>query len=597
MSKVKETRIGVLGHVDSGKCFLKGTLIKLYNGSIKPIEELHIHDRVMGDDNKERIVIETTRGFGKMYCVKQTHGIDYVVNSYHILSLYLNTIDLSEEKIKSMKSIIATYDFSINYSNYIDIAIEDYLELIKRHKHLKARLEGYNVNGTKTTIEVTNHSLDEDFYYGISLHPSSKNLRFQLKDGTIVHNSTLTGIFTKRNKQGNLILDDGRGKLRSMIMKHPHEIASGRTSDVAQHFTREKNDNEEKVNVFIDLAGHEKYFRVTLNGITKSSIHWCCLTIAANMGVLRMTKEHLSIALLFNLPIFIVLTKMDLSPDNITKQTLQEIQRVFKQYSKSRPRKLCVLHSHEDYLDFLKNKWSNQEEHREWVPIFPISQVTGKNVDTLLEFTKCLYPMKRIDLPKGLKDEKDTTQFVIDCNYQIQGIGFVVSGVVLQGSIKKNDILALGPFYNNFIMVTVKSIHNNFRESIPELTEGLSGCLNIKPVVQKHPLKRSMLRRGIKLLSNPRLNWRFKAVVKIVHHHTTIKVGYTPYLHCGNISQSCVLEEIVSDSKDVLRIGDESVVIFKFCFKPEFVVVGEKLVFREGKTKGVGKIIELLEKT
>lgn len=596
MTTIKETRIGVLGHVDSGKCFLKGTPIKMMDGTCKNIENINIHDRVKGDDNKERIVTEKTNGYGKMYLVEQEDKMNYVVNSYHILSLYFDTSTLKKEEKTYFKGIIKNYNFSIIYTNYLDITITDYLNATK-FNNLNQYLLGYNIDGTKHKIKVSEYENKEDYYYGISLDPFSRNLRFQLEDGTIVHNSTLTGIFTKRNKQGNLILDDGRGKLRSLIMKHPHEKESGRTSDIAQHVTRDIQEKEEKVNVFIDLAGHEKYFRVTLNGITKSSIHWCCLVIAANMGVLRMTREHLSIALLFNIPIFIVITKLDLSPDNITKQTFQEIQKLFRQYAKSRPRKLVMIQNQEQYQKFMNTQWKNKEEHRELVPIFPISQVTGQNIESMLNFIKEIYPMKRIDQPLSLEEDKETTQFIIDCNYHIQGIGFVVSGVVTKGTIKKNDILALGPFYNNFIMVCVKSIHNNFREFIPELEEGLSGCLNIKPVVHKHPLKRSMLRRGIKLLSHPRLNWRFKAVVKIVHHHTTIKVGYSPYLHCGNISQSCVLEEIITKDKDVLRIGDEAIVIFKFCFKPEFIIVGEKLVFREGKTKGVGKIIELLDKT
>lgn len=590
---VEETRIGVLGHVDSGKCFQKGTKIKMYNGSICRIEDIKIHDAVLGDNNKPRIVIETTQGIGTLYKVKQQNGIDYVVNNHHILSLYFDTSTLNETEIKLYKKYIGNFKFSIHYTNYIDISIEDYLKM--NSQNIRKHLLGYNINGERTPIEVTKHC-DEDYYYGISLHPSSYNLRFQLEDGTIVHNSTLTGIFTKRDKKGNLILDNGRGKLRSLIMKHPHERDSGRTSDVAHHYTRDILEKKEKVNVYIDLAGHEKYFRVTLNGVTKCSIHWCCLVIAANMGILRMTREHLSIALLFNLPIFIVVTKTDISPENITKQTFGEIEKIFKQYSKSRPRKLCFIHSKEDYHNFITNDWTTTS-HRELVPIFPVSQVTGTNIENVLQFTNYLYPMERVDKPLATNEEQNSTQFIIDSNYQIPGIGFVVSGIVTKGTIKKNDILALGPFYNNFIMVSVRSIHNNFRESIQELKEGLSGCLNIKPVVNKHPLKRNMLRRGIKLLSNPRLNWRFKAIIKILHHHTTIRVGYKPFLHCGNISQSCLLEKIITEDKQILRNGDEAMVVFKFCYKPEFIMVGEKLVFREGKTKGVGKIIELLDKT
>ena len=87
---IEETRIGILGHVDSGKCFNKGTMIKMSNNETKPIESLEIYDTVMGDDGNPRIVIEKTTGIGKLYQVKQTNGMEYIVNGYHILSLYVS---------------------------------------------------------------------------------------------------------------------------------------------------------------------------------------------------------------------------------------------------------------------------------------------------------------------------------------------------------------------------------------------------------------------------------------------------------------------------------------------------------------------------
>ena len=41
----------------------------------------------MGPDNWPRRVKGTTRGQDKMFKINQTSGIDYVVNSAHILSL------------------------------------------------------------------------------------------------------------------------------------------------------------------------------------------------------------------------------------------------------------------------------------------------------------------------------------------------------------------------------------------------------------------------------------------------------------------------------------------------------------------------------
>ena len=58
--------------------------------------------------------------------------------------------------------------------------------------------------------------------------------------------SSTIGVITKD------ILDDGKGYARSLVMKHPHEKESGRTSDVSQLYVQ----NEGNVIDFIDLAGH-----------------------------------------------------------------------------------------------------------------------------------------------------------------------------------------------------------------------------------------------------------------------------------------------------------------------------------------------------
>ena len=66
--------------------------------------------------------------------------------------------------------------------------------------------------------------------------------------------SSFVGVMTKN------VLDNGRGYARSFIMKHKHELDSGRTSVLVQHYIR----NENKIIEFTDLAGHEKYLKTTI---------------------------------------------------------------------------------------------------------------------------------------------------------------------------------------------------------------------------------------------------------------------------------------------------------------------------------------------
>jgi len=47
------------------------------------------------------------------------------------------------------------------------------------------------------------------------------------------------------------------------------------------------------------------------------------IMIGSNMGITRMTKEHLGITLALKMPFFIVLTKIDICPENIYKENMK----------------------------------------------------------------------------------------------------------------------------------------------------------------------------------------------------------------------------------------------------------------------------------
>ena len=95
-------------------------------------------------------------------------------------------------------------------------------------------------------------------------------------------------------------LDDGKGGARSMILKHPHEKDTGRTSSVTQHYIKTKD----KIIGFIDLAGHEKYLKTTVSGLNGFFIDYAMVTIGLDRGLVGMAKEHLALALALKIPIF-----------------------------------------------------------------------------------------------------------------------------------------------------------------------------------------------------------------------------------------------------------------------------------------------------
>jgi GTPase len=54
------------------------------------------------------------------------------------------------------------------------------------------------------------------------------------------------------------------------------------------------------------------------------------IIVGANMGVSRMTKEHLGISLALKVPIFIVITKIDIAPPNVYEDTRNTLVKILK---------------------------------------------------------------------------------------------------------------------------------------------------------------------------------------------------------------------------------------------------------------------------
>lgn len=73
--------------------------------------------------------------------------------------------------------------------------------------------------------------------------------------------------------------------------------------------------------------------------------------------------------------------------------------------------------------------------------------------------------------------------------------------------------------------------------------------------------------------------------VLILSHATTIKTKYQAMLHVGPVSQTCAIIDV---DRPFIRTGDRATVAFRFVQRPEYLVPGDRLLFREGRTKGLG---------
>lgn len=65
---------------------------------------------------------------------------------------------------------------------------------------------------------------------------------------------------------------------------------------------------------FVDLAGHERYLKTTLYGLTSGAPSCVILMVGANAGLIGMSKEHLAIALALSVPVVVCITKVKSNP-------------------------------------------------------------------------------------------------------------------------------------------------------------------------------------------------------------------------------------------------------------------------------------------
>ncbi len=222
---------------------------------------------------------------------------------------------------------------------------------------------------------------------------------------------------------------------------------------------------------FLDLCGHEKYLKTTMFGLVGLMPDYSMIIVGANMGVSRMTKEHLGISLALKVPIFIVITKIDVAPDNVFEETKTTLVKILK--SPGCQRLPVIVKPDDDVCAFASQMGSDK-----LCPIFAISNVTGEGVPQLKQFMGALG--SRIASSGLFKKPSDPVEFLIDGIYQITGVGLVVAGTMKSGTVVPNQTLLLGPDKTGgFKPVLVKTIHHK-RLPVEVAISGQAVCFAIK---------------------------------------------------------------------------------------------------------------------
>uniref|UniRef100_A0A672SDX9 GTP-binding protein 2-like n=1 Tax=Sinocyclocheilus grahami TaxID=75366 RepID=A0A672SDX9_SINGR len=400
--------------------------------------------------------------------------------------------------------------------------------------------------------------------------------------------STLLGVLT----QGEL--DNGRGRARLNLFRHLHEIQTGRTSSISfeilgfnskgevvnysdSRTAEEICESSSKMITFIDLAGHYKYLKTTIFGLTSYCPDFAMLVVGANTGIAGTTREHLGLAMALKVPIFIVVSKVDLCGKSTVEKTVRQLERVLKQPGCN---KVPMVVSNPDDAVTAAQQFAQSSSV---TPIFTLSSVSGENLDLLKVFFNILPPLSNSKEQEELMQQ--LTEFQVDEIYSVPDVGTVVGGTLYSGVCREGDRLVVGPTDDGrFLRLKVCSIHRN-RSGCRVLRAGQAATLALGN------FDRSLLRKGMVMVSpkmNPTICWQFEAAIVLLFHAKTFRRGFQVTVHVGNVRQTATVECLLG--KEELRTGERAVVCFRFLKHPEYLRVGAKLLFREGVTKGIGHV-------
>lgn len=474
---------------------------------------------------------------------------------------------------------------------------------------------------------------------------SSRNIRIAVVGNVDAGKSTLIGTLTTSS------LDDGRGKSRTSIMKHRHEIESGRTSTASTHLmgfrstgqpiagkdqiraNKRKTEDEVaresyRIITLMDLAGHEKYLKTTIHGVSSGMADYALILVNSRHPPTHMTQHHLNLCCSFGIPVIVIFTKIDGCPEHAFKTCKTEVSKLLR--APDVGKKPFAVRNEQDVATCIGKLHT-------LAPMIETSCVSGEGIELL---QKILF-----SLPKRRRHENKVNrpfEFLVEDIFNVPGVGAVVSGFVNAGelTVGSSTHVYVGPTDDGSFLKTVAKSAHIARINTGHITAGQSACL----AFSLNKELRKKLRRGMVVVKDsPTSTREFDAEICVLKGEgTTIRRSYQAYVHILNVRQSAFARNIeivnhnamglppshsaVADDEEdgiVLRPGSRAKVRFEFAKRPvslkiahfivlmlfidnlcggiltelssvrvfqEYIRPGMRMLFRDGRVRGVGII-------
>jgi selenocysteine-specific elongation factor len=185
-------------------------------------------------------------------------------------------------------------------------------------------------------------------------------------------------------------------------------------------------EQEESTIGFVDVPGHERFIHNMLAGAL--GVDYVVFVVAANEGVKPQTEEHLAILDLLGVSQGLVaLTKLDLASSGQLESVAMEMRQRLADTTLSS------------------------------IPIIPVSSITGEGLDLIRH--ELLNAARKVEkaVPVG------RFRLAVDRCFTLAGIGTVVTGTALSGSVSAGDRVVVSP---SGITAHVRSVHAQNRKVV-----------------------------------------------------------------------------------------------------------------------------------
>ncbi len=406
-------------------------------------------------------------------------------------------------------------------------------------------------------------------------------------------------------------VDDGSGKARAFLLKHPQEISRGQTADIHMAFMgfREDGsvihlenplnksesarvlDQSARILTFFDAPGHKEYSKTMIRSILGADAQYGLVLVPGPeeaaliraeeeaSGIRRLddiTREHLILMSSRRAPFIVAISKIDRTkPDDLSlvlsvlRSTLKEIGRI-----------PVGISDESDIPPMI-----NEIGHSAIVPVVHISATERDSLELLTEI------FRQLPLDQRSADISKAATAYVDKVYRgIRGTNVVITGTVKTGIFKEGQTLRVGPDSDGKPLNGRLFSIEMFKKRVTRVKAGDLFGFDIKEV-EKHRVRRGQMVTD-KDYALPSCR-EFEANIVVTRHPTRISVGYSPVLQSHTIQQTVTMNKI--HDAEYLSVGDFARVKLQFLLYPEPIEIGDKIVLREANTRAIGTVVEIIK--